>query len=112
MYRISEYLTPSERMDAARLGGLRKLACLGMKPSDLGPAMRKSAQAASLSMLGTALRTSIMIGAPFGVVWYAMKNSLKNDTLKTKKLKAKLDHYNDVSYDMKRQLNGGEEEED
>lgn len=105
MYRISEYLTPSERMETIRMGAMRKLASMGMAPSDFGREMEKDAQSVpNLSMLGTALRTAVMIGAPVGAVLYALKSSLRNDTAKTKKLKATLDHYNDVSFDAKTRL--------
>lgn len=105
MYKISEYLTPSERMEAIRIGAVRQLAAMGMTPSDFGRAMEKDAQSVpNLSMFGTALRTAVMIGAPIGAVLYVLKSSLKNDTTKTKKLKATLDHYNDVSFDAKTRL--------
>lgn len=105
MYRISEYLTPSERMEAIRFGAMRKLASMGMSPSDFGREMEKAADGVpNLSMLGTALRTAVMIGAPIGAVMYVLKSSMKGDTTKTKKLKATLDHYNDVSFDAKNRL--------
>ena len=105
MYRISEYLTPSERMEAIRIGAMRKLASMGMTPSSFGEEIEKDAQSApNLNMLGTALRTAVMVGAPIGAILYVLKSSLKNDTTKTKKLKATLDHYNDVSFDAKTRL--------
>lgn len=94
MYRINEFLTPSERLEAMRLGGLKKLASMGMTPSDFN---KQADASGALSLFGTALRTAVFIGAPLGVVWYALSSSMKNDSEKTKRLKAQLDHFNDVA---------------
>lgn len=103
MYRINDYLTPSERMDAIRVGGLKKLASLGMKPSDMEKDALSLADGASsiLPLLGTAVRTAVVFGLPVGTVWYALSRSLKQDSASTQKLKAKLDHYNDVAEEAK-----------
>lgn len=107
MYRIGEFLTPSERLEAMRLGGLKKLASMGMKPSDFGLALEKSAQSpgsSAMDLLGATLRTAVMIGAPLGAVWYAVNRPIRRDSMKTKKLKARLDHYNDASADAMARL--------
>ena len=96
MYRISEFLTPSERLDAMRIGGLRKLASMGIKPSDMGKLVKKSESPNKIGLLGAALRTSVLIGAPLGAIWYVVSSGLKDDDLKTRKMKETLDHYNGV----------------
>lgn len=96
MYRIGEFLTQEERLDAMRLGGLKKLASAGLKPSDLSGIVKTAGTADKIGLLGAALRTSVMIGAPLGAIWYAISSGLKNDSDKTRKLKAALDHYNDT----------------
>lgn len=103
MYRVSEFLTPAERLDAMRLGGLKKLAALGLKPSDLN---KVAANSSGLDVLGAALKTSILVGAPIGAVWYAISSGLKKDSKKTKQMKAMLDHYNDIVAENKNRLGG------
>lgn len=105
MYRVSEFITPTERLDAMRLGGLKKLAELGLKPSDMDKFAADKASG-GLDMLGTALKTSVLIGAPLGAVWYAISSGLKKDSKKTRKLKETLDHYNDVVASNKGQFGG------
>lgn len=100
MYRINEFLTPSERLEAMRFGALKKLASMGYKPSDFNRLVKSAAEGNSsdpISILGAALKTSIYVGVPFGVVWYALTGGAQKDSLKTKKLKATLDHYNDLT---------------
>lgn len=104
MYRVCEFITPYERLDAMRLGGLKKLAEVGLKPSDMDKLAAESS--GGLDVLGTALRTSILVGAPIGAVWYVLSSGLKKDSKKTKKLKATLDHYNDVVAENKNRLSG------
>lgn len=96
MYRIGEFLTPSERLEAMRIGGLRKLASAGLKPSDMDEMAKEAGTQDKIGLLGAALRTSVLIGAPLGAVWYVLSNALKEDSSKTKKMKATLDHYNSV----------------
>ena len=104
MYRVNEFLTPAERLDAMRLGGLGKLASMGMKPSDMEKLAGK--ESGGLDVLGTALKTSILVGAPVGALWYVLSNSLKNDSKKTRQMKATLDHYNDVVAENQSRLQG------
>ena len=104
MYRVSEFITPAERLDAMRLGGLKKLAALGLKPSDLNKVAAESGS--GLDVLGKALKTSIYVGVPLGALWYAISSGLKKDSKKTRQLKATLDHYNDVVTENKNQLGG------
>lgn len=96
MYRIGEFLTPDERLNAMRIGGLYKLASYGLKPSDMTTITKSAGTTDKLGLLGAALRTSIIVGAPLGAVWYAVSSGIKDDDEKTKKMKATLDHYNDV----------------
>jgi len=101
MYRINEFLTPSERLEAMRLGGIKKLAAEGLTPTTF---QKEAADSGPLSLLGTALRTAVFIGAPIGAVWYALSSSLKEDSEKTRKLKAQLDHFNDVAAESSRAM--------
>ena len=97
MYRVNDYLTPSERLDAMRVGGMRKLASVGLTPKTFTDLVKKAdGPASALDLLGTALRTSVFIGAPLGALWFAMRSGLGEDNKKTRKLKETLDHYNDV----------------
>lgn len=96
MYRVNEFISPDDRLDAMRLGGLRKLASYGLKPSDLTGVVKAAGATDKLGLLGSALRTSILLGAPIGAVWYAISSGLREDSEKTKKMKATLDHYNDA----------------
>jgi hypothetical protein len=104
MYRVNEFLTPTERLDAMRLGGLRKLASMGLRPSDLEKVAASNTSA--IDTLGAAIRTSVLFGAPLGAVWYVLSSGLKKDSKKTKKLKAELDHYNNAVSDSKNRLAG------
>ena len=96
MYRVNEFLTPAERLEAMRIGGMRKLASCGLKPSDMDSMAKKAGTEDKIGLLGAALRTSVLIGAPLGAVWYVLSNGLKEDSSKTKRMKATLDHYNTV----------------
>lgn len=96
MYRVNEFLTPSERLGAMRIGGLKKLASMGMRPSDFGAMTKVAGVEAKLGLLGAALRTSVLVGAPIGAIWFAISDGIKNDDEKTRKMKATLDHYNDA----------------
>ena len=99
MYRISEFLTPSERLDAMRFGALKKLASMGYKPSDFNALVKTAGDdgVSPIQLLGDVLKTSVYIGAPVGALWYAMQGGSSKDDLKIKKLKATLDHYNSVT---------------
>ena len=106
MYRINEFLTPSERLDAMRLGGLKKLASAGLKPSDLDGMCKSAATQDKIGLLGAAMRTSVLIGAPLGAIWYVISSGLKDDSDKTRKMKAALDHYNSVVEENRPKISG------
>ena len=104
MYRVGEFLTPEERLDAMRLGGLKKLASYGLKPSDMDGVVKSAGVSDKLGLLGSVMRTSVMIGVPVGALWYALSSGLKDDSEKTRKMKATLDHYNEAVTDNKNRL--------
>lgn len=104
MYRIGEILTPEERLDAMRLGGIKKLAGYGLSPSSFSGLVKKAGVSDKIGLLGAALRTSVLIGAPIGAVWFALSNGLRHDSKNTKMMKATLDHYNDVVAENERKV--------
>jgi len=106
MYRIGEFLTPRERIDAMRLGGIRKLAEYGLKPSDMTGIVKSAAGEEKIGLLGAALRTSVLIGAPLGAIWYVVSSGLRDDSEKTRRMKATLDHYNYVVDRNRKSLSG------
>ena len=104
MYRVNEFLTPSERMDAMRFGAVSALASAGVPPSGFDKAAEASGGA--LDLLGTVLRTCAFVGAPVGLVWYAVSRGIRNDSAKTRRMKAMLDHYNSAVAEHKAALSG------
>lgn len=107
MYRINEFITPEERLDGIRLGAMRKLASMGMKPSDLDAAMEKTAQSktGAQDLLMAVIKSAVVLGVPAGALMYAMRSSVKSDDEKTRKMRQALDHYNDQVYEFKN-ING------
>lgn len=109
MYRINEFLTPEERLSAIRIGAMKKIASLGMTPSDFSREMEKRGQQNVLS-LGGAVRLALAIGVPVGTISYALKSAIMPDKNQNKKLKRQLTEYNDIVARYKQEL-GVEDEE-
>jgi hypothetical protein len=118
MYRINEFLTPRERAEAIRVGALRKLASLGMTPSDFSRQMKKSALAGAAAGVGAAaagkmapllspktlFSLAIYLGIPLGALSYGLKSSFSPETSANSDLKTKLDEMNDIVEQYRRQL--------
>ncbi len=97
----TEYLTPSERMDAIRAGVASGLHDAGVTPSKFDSAI-KSAQARIPTVsLGALANTAIVAGVPLGLVYYMVSKSLNKTDRKTRRLQKELDYYNDVMAEFK-----------
>ena len=114
MYRINEFLTPAERLEAIRLGAMKKLAEYRMTPSDFSRAIEKRAKDAgdsSVSFMG-ALKLALMLGIPVGALTYAMKSAFKPAMNQNAKLKAQLSEYNNVIDRYKQELGAADDEDE
>lgn len=99
----TEYLTPSERMDAIRAGVAAGLSEAGVAPSQFEAAV-KCAQAkpgVPLVSLGGLANTAIVAGVPLGLMYYIVNRSLNRTDKKTRRLQKELDYYNDVMAEFK-----------
>lgn len=107
MYMINDYLTREERLDAIRLGAIRKLAALGMTPSSfsremekravLGINTTKDAVTGTGELIGAALKLCLYAGIPLGAMTYILQSSLAPKKKQNRELKMKLDEYNEIS---------------
>lgn len=107
MYRVNEFLTPEERLQAIRMGAMRKLASMGMTPSDFSGELEKQAQESGsdpLASLGGLIRLALAIGIPVGALSYAMKSAVMPARNQNKRLKAQLTEYNDIVDRYKQEL--------
>lgn len=109
MYRINEFLTPSERLDAMRLGGLKALVANGLTPSTFTKEAAGNPPAPSPDFLKSVMMTSVVLGLPIGAVWYALSSGIRKSDEKTQRMRAELDHYNDVVSSYRNRLSGGED---
>ena len=107
MYRVNEFLTPEERLQAIRMGAMRKLASMGMTVSDFNREMEKRAQQGggdpSISLKGL-FTLALGLGIPIGTLTYAMKSAVMPARNQNKRLKAQLTEYNDIVDRYKREL--------
>lgn len=95
MYRISEFLTPTERLDAMRIGGLKALVANGITPSGMSK-VAADVPRPDPNLLRSVFITSIVLGIPIGVAWHALEGGVRNSESKTRRLREELDQYNDV----------------
>ena len=113
MYRINEFLTPEERLQAMRIGGLKKLASMGMTVSDFNREMEKRAQQgggdSSISLKGL-FTLALGLGIPIGTLTYAMRSAVTPARNQNKRLKAQLSEYNDIVNRYKQELGVDDEE--
>lgn len=101
---MNDYLTPRERLCAMRVGGIRKLASMGMSVSEFNDVMEKSAQTKVESAIDTAIRLSIMTGVPVGIMTYAMGRAVRPKKRQNAKAKAVLDELNDIAARYRREF--------
>lgn len=104
-YRFSEYITPSERLAAMRLGGIRKLASMGVTPDEFE-------KRADDGLLSSAIKLSLYLGIPLGIATYAAQSSIGGGggiSRSNRKRKAALDKYNDIVNDYELERMSGEE---
>lgn len=94
MYRINEYLTPSERVAAMRIGGVKAMASMGVTPAEF----EKRAQAAGDGLLTSAIKLSLYLGIPLGVAHYAVSSAFDMGESNRRRKKA-LDTVNDIIAD-------------
>lgn len=106
MYRINEFLTPEERLEAIRIGAMKKLASLGMTPSDFDREMEKSAQAAEavsdVFSAGNYIKLALLLGVPLGTLTYAFGSMASPNRKRNRKLKHGLDQFNDIAEEYRR----------
>lgn len=110
MYRINEFLTPAERLEAIRLGAMKKLASYGMTPSDFSRELEKRGEGESAVSLGGVIRLALALGIPIGALTYAMKSAIAPSVNQNAKLKAQLSEYNNVVDRYKQELGVSEDE--
>ena len=103
MYRISEFLTPTERLDAMRIGGLKALVANGTTPSGMSK-VAVDAPRPTPDFLKSVFMTSIVLGIPIGVAWHALSNGVGSSETKTRRLREELDQYNDSVSDYSARL--------
>lgn len=112
----TEYLTPSERLDAIRIGAAMELADNGVSPEAfLGLFEKKAnpltATAVAKGAINTAKATTklpaalfnaaVVTGLPIGLIMYAVHRSLRETNKKTRKMKQELQFYQDAVQELK-----------
>lgn len=108
----TEYLTPSERLDAIRIGVAMELADNGVSPEAFMGMFEKSAAGDKMGPAGktvdmiskapsTLLNTAVISGLPIGLLLYAVHRSLRDTNRKTRKMKRELQFYQDAVQELK-----------
>ena len=112
----TEYLTPSERLDAIRIGAAMELADNGVSPEAFMGMFEKKADPVTAAVAtkgvgkavgmlaktpSTLLNTAVISGLPLGLVMYAVHRALKDTSKKTRKMKRELQFYQDAVQELK-----------
>lgn len=101
----TEYLTPSERMEAVRIGAVSAMAEAGLTPSGFDCVVKAAQASGGIKVPTVSLKdvanTAIIAGVPLGLMYYIVNRSLNRSDKKTRRLQKELDYYNDVSAELR-----------